>query len=395
MNLSSPSTMPSGFPNSFYAPYCFSPNPQALVVPGLEYPNSPLSTSDRSQTAGFSPISAAQGLTYQHDSHSKNSWDMVDISTDTTGYNSGNQFSNHCNSNVIDPPIFDLIEDQCLTVFLPQQGIDTRAQKLLSKFDDDGLFVPSLFPAYDPLVFQDGESLCAFCNLVHGITCPFLSPNSFPVCNTGDLCQPAYTNQSNVNLYARYNHDLYTRKQQQQQQQQLYNVNNEHQLQHNHHASPHHHGYRNENTETRKPAINTNSIKASNKTKTPIKKKYNSGKKRDIQSPVLCDFPDCGKIISRRSNLKSHKEKHLNKKPFICEVCFFPFARLHDLKRHQYLHTGEKPYECRFCYKAFQRGVEVTKHCDKEIACRQARDKETQENGGIPVINRKKKIPSK
>ncbi|KAJ3082585.1 hypothetical protein HK102_001584, partial [Quaeritorhiza haematococci] len=49
-----------------------------------------------------------------------------------------------------------------------------------------------------------------------------------------------------------------------------------------------------------------------------------------------CEFKDCGKVFSRKSNLNSHMVSHLAERPFLCgwERCGATFKRNYDLKRH-------------------------------------------------------------
>ena len=56
-----------------------------------------------------------------------------------------------------------------------------------------------------------------------------------------------------------------------------------------------------------------------------------------------CDFPDCGKVFDRHSDLTKHQKYHLpeNERPFKCPVCGRGFLFPKDLKRHESLHQND------------------------------------------------------
>ncbi|KAG9250550.1 uncharacterized protein F5Z01DRAFT_665870 [Emericellopsis atlantica] len=74
-----------------------------------------------------------------------------------------------------------------------------------------------------------------------------------------------------------------------------------------------------------------------------------------------CTFQNCGKEFSRKENVKSHVQTHLNDRQFQCEECKKCFVRAHDLKRHARIHLTDKPYICP-CQKAFARQDALTRH---------------------------------
>ena len=52
------------------------------------------------------------------------------------------------------------------------------------------------------------------------------------------------------------------------------------------------------------------------------------------EKPFHCKWPGCGKGFARQHDCKRHEQLHSNHRPFICEGCRKPFARLDALNRH-------------------------------------------------------------
>jgi uncharacterized Zn-finger protein len=73
-----------------------------------------------------------------------------------------------------------------------------------------------------------------------------------------------------------------------------------------------------------------------------------------------CTFPDCHKLFTKQTNLKSHSRIHHSERNYACQDCGSTFRRSHDLKRHQRsLHSDVKPFPCPSCGKRFSRMVNV------------------------------------
>ena len=61
----------------------------------------------------------------------------------------------------------------------------------------------------------------------------------------------------------------------------------------------------------------------------------------------------CNRIITTRSGLVSHYNKHIGIKKFNCQYCNRKFGNRTSLVRHERIHTGSRPFKCHICQKAF------------------------------------------
>ncbi|KAJ3473390.1 hypothetical protein NLI96_g13026 [Meripilus lineatus] len=52
------------------------------------------------------------------------------------------------------------------------------------------------------------------------------------------------------------------------------------------------------------------------------------------EKPYQCKWPGCGKGFARQHDCKRHEQLHLNIRPYTCEGCKKPFARMDALNRH-------------------------------------------------------------
>ncbi|KAI5958852.1 SWI5 [Candida theae] len=80
----------------------------------------------------------------------------------------------------------------------------------------------------------------------------------------------------------------------------------------------------------------------------------------------ICTYKNCGKVFTRRYNVRSHVQTHLSDRPFGCEFCGKRFVRQHDLNRHLKGHGQSKMYKCP-CGKDFTREDAMKKHQERNI----------------------------
>ncbi|CCG23286.1 Ace2 transcription factor [Candida orthopsilosis Co 90-125] len=80
----------------------------------------------------------------------------------------------------------------------------------------------------------------------------------------------------------------------------------------------------------------------------------------------ICTFKNCGKVFTRRYNVRSHVQTHLSDRPFGCQFCGKRFVRQHDLNRHLKGHNESKLSKCA-CGKEFVRVDAMRKHQERNI----------------------------
>lgn len=108
-----------------------------------------------------------------------------------------------------------------------------------------------------------------------------------------------------------------------------------------------------------------------------------SMKRRINDAKFQCPVPGCGSTFTRHFNLKGtslpnvpgqpslmpwvtgHLRSHNDEKPFQCKWpgCGKGFARQHDCKRHEQLHSNHRPFTCDGCRKPFARLDALNRHC--------------------------------
>lgn len=73
--------------------------------------------------------------------------------------------------------------------------------------------------------------------------------------------------------------------------------------------------------------------------------------------------PDCGKVFSRRYNLKVHRYVHSEQKMFECEKCRQQFKHVSLLRNHMRIkHSGNKPFTCNTCGQGFIHNNYLQRH---------------------------------
>lgn len=113
--------------------------------------------------------------------------------------------------------------------------------------------------------------------------------------------------------------------------------------------------------------------------------KVASHNRRKQEATFVCPVAGCGSTFTRSFNLKGtchqlhrlrmmlitfigHIRSHNEEKPFVCPWpgCNKGFARQHDCKRHEQLHSNYRPFACEGCQKPFARMDALNRHLKSE-----------------------------
>jgi KRAB domain-containing zinc finger protein len=79
---------------------------------------------------------------------------------------------------------------------------------------------------------------------------------------------------------------------------------------------------------------------------------------------MVCNKPGCGKILTRRNQIRTHIRWHDGNEKNVCKWsdCGMALDTKYGLERHMLIHTGEKPFECGVGKKCFNHNGSCKQH---------------------------------
>ncbi|XP_014616637.1 PREDICTED: zinc finger protein 880-like [Polistes canadensis] len=72
--------------------------------------------------------------------------------------------------------------------------------------------------------------------------------------------------------------------------------------------------------------------------------------------------PDCNEICREVSQIKQHRQIHIQERKYQCELCSAMLKRKEHLDQHMRGHSDVRPYQCSLCEKAFKRNEHLRRH---------------------------------
>ncbi|KAI4492112.1 hypothetical protein M0802_010009 [Mischocyttarus mexicanus] len=83
----------------------------------------------------------------------------------------------------------------------------------------------------------------------------------------------------------------------------------------------------------------------------------------------------CNAMLKRKEHLDQHMRGHSNFRPFKCSLCEKAFKRNEHLRRHNVIHSGNKNFICPTCQKAFARKDHLHKHAQTHLAMKKSKSR--------------------
>ena len=102
-------------------------------------------------------------------------------------------------------------------------------------------------------------------------------------------------------------------------------------------------------------------ITSDNSTEGEIKVRLVNGK--SFNEEVSCwQCGQCGKVLSCKSHLETHMERHTDTRKYQCDHCTKTFKTRDDLQRHQKTYLNPLRLECEYCGKIFNKNTNLKRH---------------------------------
>ncbi|XP_015185465.1 PREDICTED: zinc finger protein 184-like isoform X2 [Polistes dominula] len=81
-----------------------------------------------------------------------------------------------------------------------------------------------------------------------------------------------------------------------------------------------------------------------------------------LDGSKIYSCPDCNEIFHEVSQVKQHRQVHMQERKYQCGLCDAMLKRKEHLDQHMRGHSNKRPFKCSLCEKAFKRNEHLRRH---------------------------------